>query len=200
MTSSTHVDRASSQLRGPWTMACVPIGTATSNDRPGDGPRNDGGVTPMMVNGTRSRRERSANDAGFAAEAALPERVADDSDGAIRPAVALVVGGAEGAAENRRNPQHSKNPPLAQTPSANSVAPPRDRSKRVSDQAMAPSAHSRCRSRSCSQIGLVHDHRPAARAARARGPAGTSAGRRRRARRSRCWRRCRARARPRRRA
>ena len=37
MISSTQVDRASSQLRGPRTIACVPIGTATSNDRPAVG-------------------------------------------------------------------------------------------------------------------------------------------------------------------
>ena len=106
MISSTHVDRASSQLRGPWTMACVPIGTATSNDRPGrwaeERRRRD------ADDGERHaiERERPSDDAGFAAEAALPERVADDGDGAIRPAAALVVGGAEGAAEHRRHAEH----------------------------------------------------------------------------------------------
>jgi hypothetical protein len=32
----------------------VPNGTATSKPRPITGPKNDGGVTPTMVNGTRS--------------------------------------------------------------------------------------------------------------------------------------------------
>jgi hypothetical protein len=54
MISSTQVERSSSQWPGPRTIACVPSGTATSNERPWLGPRNDGGVTPTIVNGVRS--------------------------------------------------------------------------------------------------------------------------------------------------
>ena len=58
MIDSTQVERASSQLAGPCTIACVPSGTATSNERPWLGPRNDGGVTPTIVNGARSSVRR----------------------------------------------------------------------------------------------------------------------------------------------
>jgi hypothetical protein len=53
-TPSHQVERSSSQLRRPlgWTRSTIPIGAATSNDRPTVGPKNDGGVTPTTVKGT----------------------------------------------------------------------------------------------------------------------------------------------------
>ncbi len=52
ITSSHHVERASSQLRSfPCTRSTIPIGTATSNDRPTLGPKKPGGVTPTTMNG-----------------------------------------------------------------------------------------------------------------------------------------------------
>ncbi len=106
MISSTHVDRASSQLRGPWTIACVPIGTATSNDRPGGRAEERRRRHADDRERDTVERERPADDAGFTAETPLPERVADDGHGAVRSAAALIVGGAEGAAEHRRHAEH----------------------------------------------------------------------------------------------
>ena len=141
-------------------------------------------------------RQRTSDDAGLAAKPSLPERVADDGHRPVRPAAALVVGGVNVRPSIAGTPSTSKKSPLAQRPSANSVAPPRDRSKRVVRPGhgavgpfLLPVAESVPRSDWCTI------RRPAAPAARARGPAATSAGRRRRARRSRCWRRCRARGR-----
>ena len=53
-------------------------------------------------------------------------------------------------------PRTSNIRPLAQNPSTRSVGPPCDRSKEASDHANTPAASSRSRSRTCSQMGLVH--------------------------------------------
>jgi hypothetical protein len=52
MTVIHHVDRLSRKLSRPRMSVSVPIGITTSNVRPTSGPKNSGGVTPTIVNGT----------------------------------------------------------------------------------------------------------------------------------------------------
>jgi hypothetical protein len=51
---SHPLERPSSLEAPPYNNSSVPIGMATSNVRPTSTPKNCGGVTPMIVNGTRS--------------------------------------------------------------------------------------------------------------------------------------------------
>jgi len=48
--------RSSRRLRSRMTSGSAPSGSATSKERPTSGPRKPRGVTPTMVNGTRSTR------------------------------------------------------------------------------------------------------------------------------------------------
>ena len=81
----------------------MPMGSATSNRRPTSGPKKSGGMTPTIVNGTRSSVSRRADRVGGSAESTLPERVADDGDRPVGAAAAAVVGLGERPADERRD-------------------------------------------------------------------------------------------------
>jgi hypothetical protein len=63
ITRSHQADRAS-RNPGCRTSAAAAIGTATSKVRPTSAPKNDGGATPTIVNGTRSTVRRRPIAAG----------------------------------------------------------------------------------------------------------------------------------------
>ena len=62
------------------TTACIDIGTQTDGPPPSRVPVNPFGATPMTVNGVRLKVSVLPTMRGIAAEAALPEPVADDGD------------------------------------------------------------------------------------------------------------------------
>jgi len=76
----------------PWRGVeeeSAPIGTTTIEPASDVGPKETGGITPTIVNGTRSR-SASAHGIG-APPKRLPEAVADHRHGAIRSAATHIV-------------------------------------------------------------------------------------------------------------
>ena len=80
MTIRSHQLERRSSARGPRISVTVPIGTATSNVRPTSTPKNSRRRDADDREGHALDRQRSADRVGGAAEAPLPEGVADDRD------------------------------------------------------------------------------------------------------------------------
>ena len=195
MIDSHQVERPSSWLSGPpgFRRSTVPIGTATSNDRPTVGPRKRAGATPTMVKGYAVDGQRAADDAGIAAESALPEALAEDDGRAVRAAAAAVVGGRQAARPSCGLDAQRLEEAAADQERRYRIdfASAREVEAHLRSTPALPQRTCRRARRASSQIGLVQlspvDRRPARCGAR---PAATGAAPRRRARRSRCWRRC----------
>ena len=73
------------------------------NDRPTSGPKNGRGVTPMMVNGTRSIVTVRPSTFGSRPKRPLPIGVADDRDGPVSTTATTVVVGVDAPAHDRRD-------------------------------------------------------------------------------------------------
>ena len=86
---------------------------------------NSGGVTPMIVNGTRLRVMDRPMTSAAPPNLPLPEGVADDGDGGLGAAAAAIVRrGVNVRPRMAGTPRTSKNSPLAHRPSTGSASPP----------------------------------------------------------------------------
>ena len=131
-------------------------GSITSVIRPTSAPKNPGGITPTMVNGTRCTVSWRPTTSLGAAEALPPEAMADDGDRAVRRGAA-VVGGREHPAADGRDAEHVEEPAADVCAVDGLGLAARDRSKLWADHAKAPSNSSVSRARISSQIGYDHD-------------------------------------------
>ena len=102
--TSTIADRATIPCRG--AAARCRWESRRRSVRPTSTPKKSGGVTPTIVKGTRSTVSVRPIDVGGAAEAPLPEGVADDGDRAVRAAAPPSSASVNVRPENRSHAEH----------------------------------------------------------------------------------------------